>query len=112
MTFFVFVIKISFVVLNTSTKIMQTKWTKYENFRSTLHKKFGLRMLKKHNKGRRIDKTFNFSNKVNQKMIYLGEIMIVAVFSFCTWIFGNGDLTPNNMKLVYPLQEVAKLECR
>ena len=45
-------------------------------------------------------------------MIYLGEIMIVAVFSFCTWIFGNGDLTPNNMKLVYPLQEVAKLECR
>ena len=82
-------IKISFVVLNTSTKTMQTKWTKYENFRSTLHKKFGLRMLKKHNKGRRIDKTFNFSNKVNQKMIYLGEIMIVAVFSFCTWIFDS-----------------------
>ena len=45
MTFFVFVIKISFVVLNTSTKTMQTKWTKYENFRSTLHKKFGLKEM-------------------------------------------------------------------
>lgn len=96
-----------------STEITMTvKWQKYEDFNSNLHKKIGTRIVKKHHKGKRVDKLFNFSNKVNQNLIYLGEILVVGLFSFSTLIFGNGTSLVNNTSLVYPVDEVSKLECR
>lgn len=91
---------------------MSTKWQKYEEFNSNLHKKIGTRIVKKHHKWKRVDKLFNFSNKVNQNLIYLGEILVVGLFSFSTLIFGNGTSLANNTSLVYPVDEVSKLECR
>lgn len=69
-------------------------------------------MVKKQHKGRRVDKALNFSNKVSQKLIYLGEILVVGIFSYSTLIFGNTNSTPNNTHLVYPVSEVSTLECR
>ena len=37
---------------------------------------------------------------------------MALVLSFSTLIFGNGNQTPNNLELVYPLQEVSTLDCR
>ncbi|MDO4713406.1 MAG: M23 family metallopeptidase [bacterium] len=91
---------------------MSMRWRKYEELNANLHKRFGARILKKHNKGRRVEKAFNLSNKINQNLLYLGEILIVGIFSFSTLIFGNTNSTPNNTQLVYPLQEVSTLECR
>ena len=91
---------------------MTVKWQKYEDFNSNLHKKIGTRIVKKHHKGKRVDKLFNFSNKVNQNLIYLGEILVVGLFSFSTLIFGNGTSLVNNTSLVYPVDEISKLECR
>ena len=85
---------------------MTVKWQKYEDFNSNLHKKIGTRIVKKHHKGKRVDKLFNFSNKVNQNLIYLGEILVVGLFSFSTLIFGNGTSLVNNTSLVYPVDEV------
>lgn len=59
-----------------------------------------------------MDKALNFSNKVSQKLIYLGEILVVGIFSYSTLIFGNTNSTPNNTHLVYPVSEVSTLECR
>ena len=91
---------------------MTAKWQKYEEFNSNLLKKLGTRIVKKHHKGKRVDKLFSFSNKVNQNLIYLGEILVVGLFSFSTLIFGNGTSLANNTSLVYPVDEVSKLECR
>ena len=91
---------------------MTAKWQKYEEFNSNLLKKIGTRIVKKHHKGKRVDKLFSFSNKVNQNLIYLGEILVVGLFSFSTLIFGNGTSLANNTSLVYPVDEVSKLECR
>lgn len=112
MTFFVFVIKIDLVVLLTRHTKMQKKWRQYQQINEALHKRFGNRLIKKQNKGRRADKAFNLSNKISQNLLYLGEILVVGIFSFSTLIFGNGITTPNNVKLVYPLQEVSTLDCR
>ena len=91
---------------------MTAKWQKYEEFNSNLLKKLGTRIVKKHHKGKRVDRLFSFSNKVNQNLIYLGEILVVGLFSFSTLIFGNGTSLANNTSLVYPVDEVSKLECR
>lgn len=91
---------------------MQKQWQKYEHINANLHKRFGARLIKKQNKGRRVDKAFNFSNKISQNLLYLGEILVVGIFSFSTLIFGNGNATPNNTQLVYPLHEVSTLDCR
>lgn len=95
---------------------MTSKWQKYQemdlNIRSNLHKKFGARLVKKQHKGKRIDKLFNFSHKMNQNLIYLGEILVVGLFSFSTLIFGNGTSLINNTSLVYPTDQVSKIECR
>lgn len=113
MTFLHFMIKIRFVDLFLSRISMNTNWHSYDaQLNASFHNRFGNRLIKKQNKGRRVDKAFNFSNKISQNLIYLGEILIVGIFSFSTLIFGSGNLTPNNSTLVYPLQEVSKLECR
>lgn len=95
---------------------MTAKWQKYQeinqNIAWTLHKKFGTRLVKKQHKGKRIDKLFNFSNKMQQNLIYLGEILVVGLFSFSTLIFGSGTSMVNNTSLVYPTDQVSRIECR
>lgn len=100
--------KIVFVFLFFTRDSMSTR----SKLADSVHKKFGTKLIKRQHKGKRVDKLFNFSNKISQNLIYLGEIFVVGLFSFSTLIFGNTANIPNNTALVYPLNEVSKLECR
>lgn len=91
---------------------MKKQWQEYENLNANFHKQFGTKLIKKQHKGRRVDKLFNFSHKINQNLIYLWEILVVGLFSFSTLIFGNGTTLVNNTELVYPVDEISTLECR
>lgn len=91
---------------------MNNQWKRLEAFQAKLHKRFGTRILKKHHKGKRIDKAFNTSNFLHRNWIYIGELSLAIVLSCSTLIFGNGNTTPNNRELVYPLSEVSTIECR
>ncbi len=91
---------------------MRKEWKQMEALQARFHKKFGNRILKKQHKGRRIDKAFNTSKFLHRNWLYIGELCLAVVLSFSTLIFGNGNGTPNNQELVYPLQEVSTLECR
>ncbi len=91
---------------------MQNQWKHLDQLQAKIHKRFGTRILRKNHKGRRIDKAINTSNFLHRNWIYVGELCLAVVLSFSTWIFGNGNGTPNNQELVYPLQEVSSLDCR
>ena len=82
------------------------------NVRANFHKKFWNRILRKHHRWRRVDKAINASNFLYRNWIHIGELVVALLLSFSTFIFGNGNSTPNNQELVYPLQEVSTLECR
>lgn len=91
---------------------MQNQWKQVDVLQEKFHKRFGTRIIKKNHKGRRVDKAINTSNFVYRNWIYIGEFCVALILSFSTLIFGTGNQTPNNLELVYPIQEVSVLECR
>lgn len=91
---------------------MKNQWKEVEALQARFHKRFGTRIIKKNHKWRRIDKAFNASKFLHRNWIYVGELCLALVLSFSTLIFGDGNGTPNNRELVYPLQEISTLECR
>ena len=91
---------------------MSQQWSKVEKIRSRFHQKFWARIIGKNHRWRRVDKAINTSNFLYRNWIRIWELCLVLVLGSTTIIFWNGDSTPNNLELVYPLQEVSTVECR
>lgn len=91
---------------------MNKQWKQLDALQDRFHKRFGNRIIRKNHKWKRVDKAINTSNFLYRNWLYIGEFCVALVLSFSTLIFGNGNQTPNNLELVYPLQEVSSLDCR